>query len=412
MLNIVYQIISFILSLIAFPFFYGNRRGRFKIEERYGYWGSVIRDGQVIWIHAASFGEVNAITPFIELLKNKFPKFKILITVTSDTGYNKALKIADYVHICPFDNYIWLKQALHKINIKYFIVTETEIWPAMLSYISGRRIPAFLINARISDYTLGIYRNLKFFISPLLNQFHKLCVINHESEERFIALGVNKALISVSGYSKYDIEPQVKSKNEAEIIRKNYFDNLFPVITLGSIRPNEEKIWFPAVKKAILKNLKFNLIVAPRHQDKFTYFAEKLSENGLDYIKYTELKIPSHKTILLDTMGKLSQAYSFSDLAFIGASLVNIGGHNPLEPACYQCAICIGPYYNNVREIVERLLNKNAITVIDNTEEAYQLICKAADRNSELADSSKNANLIYQENFGSSMKIINSLGIK
>jgi 3-deoxy-D-manno-octulosonic-acid transferase len=405
-IKLIYGFCSLIASVVLFPFFLIAPRGRKNLSQRYGAWDANIAD--CIWIHAASYGEVTALLPVVKVLREKFPSSKILFTCMSQTGVEKAGEIADYSYLCPFDNSIWYSKAFKNIQFKTLIITETEIWPAMIEFALKRGASLYLINARISDYTIENYKRLSFVFRPLLNKFRKIVCVNADSVDRFLKLGVKKELLLAGGYSKYDIEPSVRTTEEAKNIKENYFSSDAPVLTLGSIRPGEEEIWIRAVLKAFNAGFEFNLVVAPRHKEKFEFFANKLTETGLNFERYSQLTNQAalnRKIILLDTMGKLSDVYSFSGLAFIGATLVNIGGHNPLEPACYHCAICVGPYYNNIRKVVEDLRNEGGITVFTTSDEAFSLIKMLCEQSAVLRDSGEKAHLFWQKNFGSSARI-------
>ena len=407
MFNLIYQICTFLISIALFPLFFFSRKGKVNLPQRYGQWSVEIED--CVWIHAASFGEVNALTPIIAKMRERSPGQKILVTTMTANGLAKASEIADYQFLAPFDNVIWIQRALDKVKFKKLIISETEIWPAMISYALNRNVPVFQINARISDYTVGTYKKLKFFLAPLLNKFAKIVVINQESKDRFHQIGVKENLLQVGGYSKYDLKAAIESPAQADDLHKLFFSDGAPVITLGSIRPEEEKVWFPAIAKAYSQGLVFNVIVAPRHQEKFDFFAEKLKEYGLESAKFST-KNGGEKIILLDLMGKLSDVYSFSNLAFIGATLVDIGGHNPLEPACYECAICVGPFYNNVRDIVENLRKENGIIFVNDSEQALELIKRVCNKDQEIIRSGQAAHGFWAANQGASSLIVENIG--
>lgn len=417
-LNSIYQFITLIFSFILFPFFFINKRGRKNIFQRYGFWdlNSVRVPQDFIWLHAASFGEVNALIPFIKILKGKYPQYKILLTTVSDSGLKKARQAADYAFLCPFDNMLWLHKALSGLKIRFLIVSETEIWPAMLAYAKSKKIPAFLINARISDYTLPFYSLFSFFLKQFLNQFIKVLAVNHESADKFKMLKVTESRIKVCGYTKYDIKPELTTQEQIQSLYDKFFENKAPVLALGSIRPEEEEIWFPAIRQAQNEGFDFNIIIAPRHNEKTEFFKAKLMQHEIDFDSYSVLKSESKpsskKAILLDTMGDLSAVYSFSDLSFVGATLVNIGGHNPLEPVQYKSAVCCGPHYNNIRDIIDILRDIDAVFIIKTREQAYQLIRKLAGDLSEIKHKAEKAFKFWLSISGASEKILEQIGIQ
>ncbi len=364
-------------SLLLAPCFLCAARGRARLPERFGLWSIPQTDASWWWFHGASLGEITAILPLIKETKRQYPQDKILVTATSVTGLDKAKDEAHATALLPFDSPLWIRYAMKRLpRIKAFVCTETELWPNVLHQLAKRSIPLFLVNARISDYTLKHYQAIKKIMRDVVGSFTLVCAGDEDSLRRFALLGVPPHKLVKTGSTKYDVatSPGTLAKQEE---RRKLFGNDAPVVTLGSIRPGEDEILFAAIEKIRDTGKKLNVIVVPRHQEKFAYFNEALRKRGWDFTKRSaEQGQPPRENLLLDTYGELLWAYSLSDLAFVGASLVDIGGHNPFEPAAYGVPVFMGPFARNVKEEVRQLRAAHALWEVRDAKECEDLLQK------------------------------------
>jgi len=407
-----YDVLILFLSLLVTPLFLISRRGRTRLRERFGFWSLDLND--VIWFHGASLGEIVGLLPVIAQAKKKYPTYKILVTATSVTGLERAARIADQVRLLPFDSSLWLWIALRRVKLRALVISETEIWPSLIRYVAKRNVSVYLINARISDFSVKRYQLLKSYLGFLFQNLKKILTISEESKMRLIDLGASPEQLLVTGNSKYDFPPAMIDKVEIEKSRKKLFNNSNPILVLGSIRPKEEDVWFPAIKTLKEKGAEFNIIVAPRHEEKFIYFEEKLKNFQFKFEKWSKIKnsIADREVgdvLLLDTMGDLSWVYSGADLAFVGATLVDLGGHNPLEPAAYGAVVCIGPYIKNIRDVVSVLKSEDGIIEVHNISDAERALEAMLAKNQDFLLKGIKAKDVWKKNFGASHRIIEAL---
>ena len=398
-----------VIALIVAPFFLLNGRGRFRLLERFGFWK--FKPGTYLWLHGASLGEVSGLQPVVSALKQTNPEIDILITSSSSTGVKKAETFADNVSLIPFDSFPYYSLALKNINISALVISETELWPGLIDFAQERQIPVQMINAQISDYTVSSYNKMAWLFKPLLSKLKKVITINEKCSKRFVNLGVPSNVISIAPNTKYD-RPRAVSRVDKDLKNK-LFGNSFPIFTIGCLRPGEEKIWFPVIKKA-LKDFDVNIIIAPRHKDKFDFFASGLSNIGINFSNWTELntEILPEKTILyINTYGVLETAYSISLAAFVGGTLVDIGGHNPLEPAAYGSYLFVGPYVSKIEELISRLESDGACARINNQEEAYKAIKFIVENENKATQLGELAKKFYEEHQGASKIVIEQLGL-
>lgn len=387
-------------------------RGRIRCGERFGLWEcSGATDKPTIWFHGASMGEVRGLLPIIKLFKERHPGIRTLLTSTSPTGLDAGKADVDEVHILPIDAVSFHNRALGARNIIGLIINETEVWPSLLMVARSRHIPTFLVNARISDMTIKRYEKLHFILKEALPQFTRVLTSTKEAFDRYLSLGCTESQLRVMGNSKYD-GVRVVSEGERDEFRTRFGFGTAPILCLGSIRDGEDVAWLGAVKALYEEGLKFHTIVAPRHREKFEYFASALSAHNLPFMRYTTWEARSsgscegNKILLLDTYGKLLEAYSVSSIAFIGATLVNIGGHNPFEAAAQGVPVIVGPYVQNIKNEVTDLERAGALFTVRNRDEIADILRKCFAALKEFAQRGRDGATQWSQHQGSSLRII------
>lgn len=403
----LYAVAVAVLSLIIAPFFLLKARGRARLLERFGIW-NLPRDTYV-WFHGASMGEINGIVPVIRALRNAHPKHSILLTATSVTGLERAAGEVTQARLLPFDCQWLLRLALGRSDVKALVITETELWPAMIREAKTRGAHICLVNGIVSDYSIRWYRLFRPFVAPLLSNFDSIACASEVSRERLIELGAPANLTSVTGNTKYDLQPSVQDEAAALALKNRFFsESAYSVVVLGSLRPGEETLWFPELAASLATNPKLAVVIAPRHKEKFDFFAQRLDEFGIEFRRHSASSAGCDRTrvILLDTYGELEKVYSFAHTVFVGGSLVDWGGHNPLEAACYGAFLAMGPYARNVRAIVAELESCGALWRIDGPSAIRALLEEIRKAPADLAARGQAGRKVWQSHRGASEKII------
>jgi len=353
----IYRILSTILAGLTYPFI----KLRFKSKREKQRLG-IIKIGfdSAVWVHAASVGEVNAVKPLVNKLLQKYSSKDFIMTTMTTTGLEAAKKISPklVVSLFPMDITFMQKKFFNKINPELIILVETEMWPNMLHLAKKRKIPVIMVNARISDNSFPKYRNLRLFWKPLWKAIKAVNAQSEKDERRFIGLKF-KNVVNAHNL-KFCIDLPKYNKNT---LRKElgYSKDDF-VIVWGSSRPGEEKLFkqiFESLKSKI-NNLK--IVIVPRHLHRIPQVCDLFK--NYDYHFYSQLKEPGD-ILFIDEMGILNMFYALSDIAVVGGSFINFGGHNPLEPAFYGTSIIIGKYHNSCRDSVDRLLENKGILISD-----------------------------------------------
>lgn len=304
-----------------------------------------------IWVHAASVGEISAIIPFIRKLREAYPQAWIGVSTMTQSGLTFAqenLAEADRHFLVPFDLFWATRRAVRLIRPTLLITAETELWPNLIKYARrfGSRI--LMVNGRISKRSVGSYQKFRGFLGKVLSNYDQLSVILPEDAERFISIGAPPERIQVNGNIKYDriidqAKPEFREASKS-ILNLTGEELLF---IAGSTREGEEELLLESYQKIRQTIPDLILLIAPRHIQRAAEICQIVERYGFEPLLRTDITpdtaVNSEKVIILNTIGELSKVYSLATLAFCGASLVPLGGQNPLEPAAWGKVILYGP---------------------------------------------------------------------
>ncbi len=361
-----------VVSTAALPFalIYAltNRKLRQDLSERFlgGGWRGFELD-ESIWIHAASVGEMQGVIPLLSKIKAE-TSTPIIITTTSITGRDKAASLpgVERALLLPYDHALTISLAIQKINPKIFLLFETELWPNTLLQLKKAKIPAILINGRISDKAFPKYLKIARIISPILSALSQCLVQSEKDRSRFQKLGASK--IKVEGNTKYDTQTIVDPKEVERLKDEMKIPDPAQLLVCGSIRPGESEIIFKAFKRLSKQFPLLRLLIAPRHPEQFAIEAKRAVDEGFNLSRRTNPK-ENCEVFLLDSLGELKTAYAASTISFVGGTLVDIGGHNPMEPALFSKPILLGPYTQNVEEICAQLEEGGGALIVEDVED-------------------------------------------
>ena len=410
MLYTVYCGLGTLLFPLVIVVYLARARTRARLSERLGWWR--FPPQEVIWFHGASVGEINGLIPIIERTRQAVPGARLLLTSGTMTGLQRGASYVDETRVLPIDHPWCIRLALRGLSIRCFVYGETELWPALLTILAERGVPMFLVNARISDRTLRSYLRFRSLFSPLLAAHACIAAGDADSYERFLCLGAPPAITQLCGNAKYDLPLAVRSPAEKQRFEASFFNARSPVLVLASIRPGEEEWWFTAMQRALHDGKAFSVIVAPRHQEKVEYFAAALATAGLAFVKRSEqvqVGPTERPIILLDTMGELSRVYPLAALVFVGASLVDIGGHNPLEVAMHGVPVCMGPHVQNVRGIVRDLEAVQAFHAVRTKLDVDRLFERFLAGDASLTHAGQRGVAVWRNNLGAADRIFAQL---
>jgi 3-deoxy-D-manno-octulosonic-acid transferase len=370
--NIILLLLTVLLSpiilfkLITVPKYRGGisqKLGRVRKKVK-----RVIQGSRPIWIHAVSVGEVMAVHPLVRELKKKYPGRKLILSTVTVTGnYTARQRVpeADAVFFFPFD-YPWVvRRVIRRINPIIFLVAETELWPNFFRELNRAGIPAAVINGRISPHSYKNYRRLRAFFNVVFPHVTLFCMQSEADAERIKDIGAPAERVMVTGNLKFDqkIPPAAASPVSLRPGSK--------VITAGSTHRGEEAALLEVFRRLREKFPELVLIVAPRHPERFDEVAGLISRAGYDCQRRTRLSGTIKDVLLLDTIGELRSFYGICDIAFVGGSLVKVGGHNLLEPAAMKKPVIFSRYLFNFKEISEALISAGGGILVKDKQELY-----------------------------------------
>jgi 3-deoxy-D-manno-octulosonic-acid transferase len=241
---------------------------------------------------------------------------------------------------------------------------------------------------------------------------HRICVPSAEQADRFIELGAHAASVAVTGHTKYDTSPSVTTEEAKRAIREEFFPGDrgdAPIIVLGSVRPGEEEWWLQAFERKNAHGTPAKMIIAPRHAEKFDYFAERLARSAVTWERWSRQSRETREIVLLDAMGQLERAYSIASLAFIGATFVDIGGHNPFEPAMYGVPVCVGPFVRNIRDLVSDMEAAAGIVRLATSVDVEVAVSRVVNGDPELAHLGEKGRDVWKRHSGAAHRVISEL---
>jgi len=394
-----------------------NYRKRWK--ERFGY--SIPKLNSSIWVHAVSLGEVIAAIPLIKELKKHYPHLNLVVTTTTATGSQKVSQTFTSNEIfhsyVPYDIPIIIKRFLNQINPLLVIIIETELWPNILHFCNQRHIPILLANARLSANSFRGYKKIRWFTSSMLNNINLVAAQSELDAKRYLALGAKTECVETIGNIKFDITIPPEIITKASQLRAKLGKDRIIWIAASTHEGEEEEVLLALdkIKTNIPNTL---LILVPRHPERFQKVIELCYQYGFKTISYskdlskiTEPTIDNNICILVgDIVGELLLFYAASDIVFVGGSLVDIGGHNLLEPAALSLPIITGKFLSNFQEISQILTAANALTYVTNHQElATAIINLSIDQQLRITQG-KYALEVIKHNKGALNKLIQWVG--
>jgi 3-deoxy-D-manno-octulosonic-acid transferase len=335
--------------------------------------------GGGIWVHAVSVGEVGVAASLLSALARKAPGVRLGLSVTTAAGRELAARVvpADVALFAfPFDLEGPVRRALDEVRPGLVLLTETELWPLFLDRAAERGIPVALVNGRISPRSYPRYRLLRRWFAPALQTVSVYVMQSDPDARRVEALGVDPSRIRMKGNVKYD-RPAAPPFRDAERLAASASGRA--VLVAASTAEGEEDAVVEAWKRLSPRPL---LAVAPRRPERFDEVARRIEAAGLRLTRSTGTGPPAPDTdvYLLDTIGELQSLYLHASLAFVGGSLAERGGHNPIEAWAAGVPVVVGPHTENFREMTEKGGELGILTRVADGHELAKVLA------SELAD--------------------------
>ncbi len=340
---------------------------RRRWNERFG-WVESAPGGVAVWVHAVSVGEAIAALPLIRALIARHGERQVWVTTTTPTGSARVLAAlgASVRHsYAPYDLPGAVARFLKRVAPRQVVVMETELWPNLFHQLGRRGIALIVANARLSPRSMRGYSRLRGFSRQVLSHCAHVAAQSDADAARFIALGAPR--VSVMGNIKFDLQLPLQQIDAGHSLRED-IGATRPVWVAASTHEGEETIVLRAHAALLRTRPDALLILVPRHPQRFDAAARTIEQQGLRHVRRSQNSPAAQASVLLgDSMGELLAYYAAADVAFVGGSLVDVGGHNVLEPAAIGLPVLFGPQMHNFVAARELLLGAGAALEVTDT---------------------------------------------
>ncbi|MFQ5634947.1 MAG: lipid IV(A) 3-deoxy-D-manno-octulosonic acid transferase [Gammaproteobacteria bacterium] len=364
-----------------------NPSYRRRIKERFGYLPRrVSRPG--IWVHAVSVGEVMAAAALVRSLQQRYPDRELVLTTMTPTGSQRVRELFgdSVVHgYVPYDLASAVRRFFDRANPDLVIIVETEIWPNLFRECGLRGIPLVIASARISPRSVSWYRRLVGLFRETLSHGIVIAAQTEADATRFRSLGVSPARVHVTGNIKFDFHVDPGVARGGRELRDTHAPGR-PVWIAASTHGDEERVVLAAHAMVLAALPDALLLLVPRHPERFRLVAGLVAGAGFSCVTRSGGSRCTEDTqvFLVDSMGELTMFYAGADVAFVGGSLVPVGGHNLLEPAALGLPVLSGGHNENAADIAELLIGEDSLQLIADADElasrVVTLLCDADER--------------------------------
>jgi 3-deoxy-D-manno-octulosonic-acid transferase len=355
------------------------------LRERLGRDGEppVAEDGTHLLIHAVSVGEVHGAGNLIRALVEKDAGIAVTLTTGNREGRRAARllqrQITAITSVCflPWDRRAAVRSWLHRIRPDAVVLIETEIWPNVIRAAAELRMPVFIVNGRIYPRDVSKYGSARFFFGPVLALVRWIGVQSERERSAFVHIGAPADRLRVMGNLKHDIAPSVELEESWRVVLGRLQGP--PLIVAGSTHGPEERWLIDALLRIREHTPGTRMILAPRHPRRARRVQRRAEAAGLSVAAWSDGHgaADAWDALVIDRVGVLSVLYRWADIAVIGGSFADHGGHNPLEPAVCGCAIIMGPFHEHFREVVGGLDRRGGVCLLERTGDIPKLISSA-----------------------------------
>ncbi len=377
---ILYDIIFFLYMVFYIPCLLMRGKWHSGLWQRWGFFSSEmkksLRQKKNIWVHAVSVGEVLSVAGLLEELAKRYPNDHLVLSVVTPTGFHLAQsKFGPKMTViyAPLDFSWVVRRYINLIRPKIYLVAETEIWPNLWSFLHQEKIPIVQVNGRISTGAFRIYRQVRWFIKPVLRGVSAFCVQSEGDAKRIIELGADADKIHVVGNIKFDDLPR-EIPSDLKGLGFKIADEL---LIAGSTHKGEEDIMLE-IFKAISPEFKdLRLVLAPRHPERAAEVIRLVERAGFEAVRFSQIKnskIERQSIVVVDTIGQLRSLYALGTIIFVGKSLTVGGGQNIIEPGFFAKPVLVGPWMQNFQDVLEIFLQYKAVVQVQDKEELREEI--------------------------------------
>lgn len=381
-----------------------------RIAERFSL-GKELPQSVDIWLHAVSLGEVVAATPLIEQLLAK--QYRMLVTTMTPSGsQHVSTKFGTRVQhqYLPYDLPWCLKRFFKRLNARVGIIMETELWPNLIYEAKKANLQMALVNARLSDKGYQQYQKTGQLFKPVLNQFTFIGAQSELDANRYLSLGASKKIVSILGNMKFDLIHPGSMLDRFSMF-KDAWGNQRPVFIAASTHDDEESQLLSRLKKLQQAIPSVILLIAPRRPERFQEVFTLCQRMGFKTALRSKPDsiTPDADVVVLDSLGELLGFFQLSDYAFVGGSLIPIGGHNVLEPIAMGIPAFCGPFMQNSKTICNDLKTAKALQWANDADDLIDRLIDMHQHPMQRAEQIANATAVLKSNQGTVVKYVGEI---
>lgn len=415
-MDLLYLLAAIIISPIAAYRILRHDRYRRGWANRFGNFKRKNPEKKCLWIHAVSLGEVNATKTIITEFKKTFPQFEIVMTTTTDTGFDRATSLFGNdldVFFFPFDFSLTMTRAFANIKPTLCLLMELEVWPNFINIAKRSNTPVVVVNGRISDNSFSKYKAIKPITKAIFKNITLILAQTQQYAQRFEQIGAKNVI--VTGSLKYDTAQITDTVEGADTLAAELGIKNEKLLIAGGTGNDEEKIILETYKNLSPQFNDLRLVIVPRKPERFDEVAQLIKQANLPLTRYSQIKNGSvpptdNKTVILgDTMGDLRKFYSLATIIFVGRSLVPMGGSDMAEAAALGKCTIFGPHATNFKQTVDALLAANG-AILANDANHLKKIIEECLTNPDYANTiAQNGQKTIKQNQGATAKTIDHL---
>ncbi|HKS37664.1 MAG TPA: 3-deoxy-D-manno-octulosonic acid transferase [Verrucomicrobiae bacterium] len=416
----LYNVVFTIFFCLSAPYYFLKmwRRGNWRrgFRQRFGQFDSKVKqaltNSHVVWLHAVSVGEVNVCTQLIRALEPRVPNTKILVSTTTSTGMGELQrKLPSHILkiYYPIDRRKFVHRALNVIHPEAVVLVEAEIWPNFVWRLRDRRIPAFLVNARLSERSFRGYKRFGLLFKALFGSFAGVGAQNETDAARLRELGCRPEAIHVVGNLKFDAArlDERRLLDVPALLRQLGVPDGARLLIGGSTHAGEEAILVEQFLRLRRRFPDLFLVIVPRHFERGREVGRELETRGVKFAYRSEVtaatlfKPGDIECLLVNTTGELRYFYEHATVIFVGKSLTAEGGQNPIEPGALGKAMVFGPNMQNFAAIVDSFLKRGGAVQVRDVAGLEQALVELLADEHRRQTLGQNALQVVSENRGS-----------
>ena len=373
----------------------------------------------VIWIHAVSLGEVVAVTPLVNELHRRHPDHRLVVSTVTETGREaveqRLVGVADHCY-APLDFPCVVSRFIERLQPSLYLFVETELWPNLLWHLRRRGVPTALVNGRLStrSFARQQWAPVRSFYRTML-QTLSLCLMQSDRDvDRIIALGAEASRVRRTGNIKFD-QPIPAVTEDGTMRARLGLRDTEQLFVAGSTHSGEEETLVECYRALVTQNPSAVLLLAPRHIERTESVEAMIRARGLAVQRRSAigqagaLRSTGPRVVLLDSRGELAAIYREAVVAFVGGTLVPIGGHNLLEPAQWAKPVLFGPYTDHCAEIADLLIQAGGGRRILHAEDLTQQVMALFSDDEERERIGRSARQVVEQNQGALQQTLEAI---